>query len=256
MRTEWHRDGDHVRKAYEKRLGDETVKILTKARRCEERLTAVVEWNCLVHSPLFSLVREDPEHAKIADHFNATSARITLLPANSKTGLESRKHVIDYIFCLQPNKEEQKIDNISQGENYGLLSINQTRYPPLRFSPILLSIVTKLPNAKRQKSDIQLAAWTAASLARTRLLLADNGHAEVMGPALPLLSIYGHDMYFSAVKENGCSRQCDIWEALSWKYERPGGDLSNDQSNRNLDQMGEQDISALVCWACACRALS
>jgi hypothetical protein len=75
-------------------------------------------------------------------------------------------------------------------------SFNHTRYGPLTYKPIVVSITSKSKDESLQEAEIQLAVWTAAHLSRLRDLL-DKSKVETNDlPWLPLFIAQGPHWYF------------------------------------------------------------
>ena len=112
------------------------------------------------------------------------------------------RKMVDFAFVLQPTAAEAKaIRNILTDEAPNLDTISQTFYSPLRISPVLLNIETKLPSTGGEQAGVQLAVWSTAGLARTRLLLDKRGREKVRIPTMPMLAMHGNDLSVSFLRE-------------------------------------------------------
>jgi len=80
-------------------------------------------------------------------------------------------------------------------------SLNQTFYDPLRYSPIAISIETKIPGEGWDTGLIQLATWASAQHTQLRGLLLQGGKPTTQCLALPLIIIQGHDCYFLIMED-------------------------------------------------------
>ncbi|KAK1948836.1 hypothetical protein LY78DRAFT_687325 [Colletotrichum sublineola] len=81
-------------------------------------------------------------------------------------------------------------------------SINQTGYPPLRLSPIVVSIETKQPEGSDDEAKAQLSVWVASHFLRLHKLAGSPGP---IGLTLPLLHVSGRVWHvYLAVERVDC----------------------------------------------------
>jgi hypothetical protein len=96
--------------------------------------------------------------------------------------------MVDYTVNLVPNDEIYKqILLLIRNQPYGLQTINQTNYTPVRFRPIAISIETKTPNAPEEEAKVQLGIWVAAYFDRIRMF----SYEKPVTLTLPLLYVSG-----------------------------------------------------------------
>lgn len=113
------------------------------------------------------------------------------------SGTKMQDKMVDYVMVLDPDSSmKNQIRNMLLQQN--AISVNQTYYPPLRFRPTFLNIETKVPFSGGRESDVQLATWVAAGFERTQIFLEQQGPTAEVIPTMPMLSMYGHELYFSA----------------------------------------------------------
>lgn len=96
-------------------------------------------------------------------------------------------------------------------------SFNQTFDPPLRTTPIAVSIETKKPGIEWDTAIVQVGIWVAAQFTKLEQLLGDSGHtidnARLSMPFLPLFVVQGHDWsFFAATREP--DGQTRIWSKI------------------------------------------
>lgn len=96
-------------------------------------------------------------------------------------------------------------------------SFNQTFDPPLRTTPIAVSIETKKPGIEWDTAIVQVGIWAAAQFTKLEQLLEDSGHtidnARLNIPFLPLFVVQGHDWSFLAATREP-DGQMRIWSKI------------------------------------------
>jgi len=100
---------------------------------------------------------------------------------------------------------------------YGLQTINQTRYDPVRFEPCAVSIETKV-QASEEEGKVQLAMWSSAYFARIRSFrqsmdgirsLSTAGDAKIVSTiTLPLFLVNRH--HWSLLFARDCEDHIEV----------------------------------------------
>lgn len=84
-------------------------------------------------------------------------------------------------------------------------AINQTLSSPVRYVPIALGIVTKLPFCGDEATKVQLATWVGAGIEKLRKMMSggetDGTKEKKEIPPMPGLSFHGHDLYMVVFHE-------------------------------------------------------
>lgn len=127
------------------------------------------------------------------DAVHRTTATIepsSLLPTFAATErLPSKK--ADFALTLRLPRETEK--KLAQA---GIVSLNQTSYEPLRYSPVAVSFETKLTGENWDTAQLQLNTWALAQVAHLRTLLSKAGSIAASIPPLPLVVIQGKSWTF------------------------------------------------------------
>ncbi|RYP63843.1 hypothetical protein DL769_006855 [Monosporascus sp. CRB-8-3] len=198
-------------------------------------------WNSFVHYPLLKLAIQNRPNIALE---LVTSARIMPKFAPKWFGAEgdpTASKMVDFVLLLSLDPEEaspviqlsastggnsiptttsqpilhageasrlhaaivSKISSQPAGEN----ALNQTRYSPLTYSPIAISLETKSSAGSIEEAKVQLGVWTAAWHKRMKLLLGLNSRMIV---TLPLLLAVEHDwkLFFA----------CDKGDSIRYGY--------------------------------------
>jgi len=105
---------------------------------------------------------------------------------------------------------------------YGLQTINQTRYDPVRFEPCVVSIETKVQGSE-EEGKVQLAMWSSAYFARIRHFQQSMGGIRSLSTAgdakpvstitLPLLLAKRH--HWSLLFARDCEDHIEVIGELS-----------------------------------------
>lgn len=97
-------------------------------------------------------------------------------------------------------------------------SFNQTLDPPLRTTPIAVSIETEKPGIEWDTAKLQVSIWAAAQFTKLEQLLEESGHtidnARLCMPFLPLFVVQGHDWRFLAATREP-DGQTSIWSMIT-----------------------------------------
>lgn len=118
-----------------------------------------------------------------------------------QSGSKMQNKMVDYAVYLHPSESmERKIQNTLRGQLPGAQSVNQTMTSSLRQRPIAINMETKVPFSGGETADVQLAIWMGAGITRLRQLLSGNGNQGEDVPAMPVLSMHGHDLHLSVFK--------------------------------------------------------
>lgn len=109
--------------------------------------------------------------------------------------------MVDYAIYLHPSESmERKIQHTLRGQAPGTQSVNQTMSSSLRRRPIAINLETKVPFSGGETADVQLAIWMSAGITRLRQMLSECGNQGEDVPAMPALSMHGHDLHLSVFK--------------------------------------------------------
>lgn len=117
------------------------------------------------------------------------------------SGLKMQDKMVD--FALQLKFQDPDIQKRVRYtiRDMRVQSLSQTDYPPLRMDPIFLTTETKIPFSGGPIAAAQLITWGSAGLVKLHSMLESNRHGEEVIPPMPLLTFYGHEVYFSAIQE-------------------------------------------------------
>lgn len=83
----------------------------------------------------------------------------------------------------------------------GILTLNQTEYEPVRYSPIAVSIETKVPGEGWDDAQLQMSTWMLAHIAKLKELCLKAGAPEVRVPSLPVIVVQGHEWNFLYIED-------------------------------------------------------
>jgi hypothetical protein len=180
-------------------------RIHTASKECMLDQHSEAGWNCEVHSRVLGLAVESFVDVKqynvygywpiifpiscVTANWCSTTARVVpeLVPRHV-SGDAFKSKMVGFTVNLDPDDEMyEKILCVIQNQPYGLQTINQTNFTPVRFRPIAISIETKTPNAPEEDAMIQLGMWVAAHFKRMRIF----SHEKLVTPTLPLLYVSG-----------------------------------------------------------------
>nr|POE73243.1 hypothetical protein CFP56_73757 [Quercus suber] len=142
-------------------------------------------WNCNVHFPLLAEACERSVYAQAVQCENITAA--TMGRDSSDT---SRK--VD--FAITFNLEESTKAELCRR---GIETLSHSSYQPLCYSPLAVSVETKLEGERGQEANLQLSVWAYGHARALQVLLHKVGQADVQIPALPLLLVQGGRWHFS-----------------------------------------------------------
>ncbi|KAH6973887.1 hypothetical protein BKA56DRAFT_491781 [Ilyonectria sp. MPI-CAGE-AT-0026] len=186
-------------------------------------------WNCLVHAPVLrhalsrfaSLDVEPISSAQVMprwrpflkyshqdlcrrSHTSASSASSASEQDSGKprtpkrADVSSLRKMVDFSVVLRPRKQLQKlIDEFLDRQPYGMTSISQTLYEPLRTRPAPIFIETNTPSSNMDTANVQLGLWVAAWHQHTRMIIAlgrPSGDVTLPPPhvlTLPVIRVMG-----------------------------------------------------------------
>lgn len=98
----------------------------------------------------------------------------------------------DFAVALKLGFERERA--LSQS---GIATLNQTEYEPVRYSPLALSIKTKVPGEGWDDAQIQISTWMLAHIAKLKELCLKAGIPCVKGLSHPIVVIWGHEWEIS-----------------------------------------------------------
>ncbi|KAL6410122.1 hypothetical protein AUP68_06533 [Ilyonectria robusta] len=200
-------------------------------------------WNCLVHAPVlryvlsrFAWLEVEPissaqimprwrpflrySHQDLCQpsHTSASSASSVSEQDSGKprtpkrVDISSLRKMVDFSVVLRPAKELQKlIDELLDRQLYGMSSISQTMYEPLRTRPAPIFIETNTPSGNMDTANVQLGLWIAAWHQHTRMIVAlgrpdgDNTmHPDSPVLTLPVIRVVGSEwtLLFAVEEDN------------------------------------------------------
>ena len=117
-------------------------------------------------------------------------------------GLKMDGKIVDYALVIKPNKAlEKRIKNTLKDLPKISQSVNQTNHPPVRWTPIILNIETKLPWTGGETADIQHSVWGGAGITKLDQMLATNRSSKQQIPTIPVVTFYGHCLMLSALRK-------------------------------------------------------
>ncbi|KAH0536270.1 hypothetical protein FGG08_006849 [Glutinoglossum americanum] len=110
------------------------------------------------------------------EYHNITTARVIkeLVPGNKYGELLENK-MIDYAITFESPlfSEDQVITRLAASPQPLQRTINPSDYPPLRHSPVAISIETKPPDGSKESGGVQLPIWAMAYFNRLCTLTKD-----------------------------------------------------------------------------------
>ncbi|KAM3524551.1 hypothetical protein NHJ13051_004501 [Beauveria bassiana] len=187
-------------------------------------------WNCLVHAPFFkfalrhanSLTFEPITAAQILPAFRpvyksssgpAFSASSTSassgndsaqsLNRSSVPAASSVHKMVDFALVLEPDEKLQVlIDAFLDGEAPTTVSINQTRYEPLRKRPAPIFIETKTGSGTVDGARVQMGIWVAAWHQRMRSIISRGGGGKPV-MTVPVIQVMGGQWTLFFVVDGG-----------------------------------------------------
>ncbi|KAI9775012.1 MAG: hypothetical protein M1839_001612 [Geoglossum umbratile] len=152
---------------------DALIEIRDSTAFCKTKQVHEPTWNERVHSMMLKrVVRNRPGF----EYHNITTARVIkeLVPGN-KYGELLKNKMIDYAITLESPffSEDQVITRLAASPRPLQRTINPSDYPPLRHSPVAISIETKPPDGSKESGEVQLSIWAMAYFNRLRTLTKD-----------------------------------------------------------------------------------
>ncbi|KXS93975.1 hypothetical protein AC579_2072 [Pseudocercospora musae] len=194
-----------------------------RAQHCLARVFAEAEWNCFVYSRLLEKALEGTRYNTRANCAYIPSARIhppDLVPLATRTSLSESKKV-DFCITLELNDDPSwDLDELQQSlYSVGVDSLNHTDYAGIRWTPIAVSIETKMPYAGTIEASLQLSTWGAAHIKFLRQMLSKVGNAAVPIIPLPLVVVVGNEWEMYYMQDCG-AKKAVMWTSI------PIGDTS------------------------------
>ncbi|KAI9772513.1 MAG: hypothetical protein M1840_000718 [Geoglossum simile] len=152
---------------------DALIEIRDSTAFCKTKQVHEPTWNERVHSMMLKrVVRNRPGF----EYHNITTARVIkeLVPGN-KYGELLKNKMIDYAITLESPlfSEDQVITRLATSPRPLQRTINPSDYPPIRHSPIAISIETKSLDGLKESGEVQLSIWAMAYFNRLRTLTQD-----------------------------------------------------------------------------------
>lgn len=210
---------------------DEIVSFARENRKVHRSEAA---WNGNNHQPIIFMAWRLSVHAARQRYENVTTAAIEptalLAAAGAPRAPKAASKKVDFALTLILDNEARTVQHPTECQVDGL---GQSRYEPLRWSPITTSFETKPAGEGLANANFQLGTWALAQVAKLRFLLVQAGNPDAEIPPLPLVLIQGSEWRFS-IFEAGAT------EATQWAY---SGVLGDTTGARGVFQV----VSALHC---------
>lgn len=130
------------------------------------------------------------------------------------TGAAAQK-IVDYVLLLHTERRRPdntlvaRIHALVNSPPYNYRTINQTTYKALRYSPVAVSVETKVARGSLEEGRVQLGIWTAAWHKRVKMLRGGIGGTGSSGRrgiiTLQLLTVQENrwKIYFAVDREEG-----------------------------------------------------
>lgn len=189
--------------------------IMERAERNATEGHAEPAWNSDVHTDLLKLALRNSPHFGKVDYMNmyctplprVFAFRLTVY--RSTAAIQPSKLVPDSTPVEKtPSKKADFAITLLLGHGRKnaisqacIRSLNQSFYNPLRYSPIAISIETKIPGEGWDNAMVQLSTWASAQLTQLRSLLTKGGISTTQCMALPLIITQGHEWYFLIMED-------------------------------------------------------
>ncbi|KAL2814504.1 hypothetical protein BJX63DRAFT_392536 [Aspergillus granulosus] len=173
--------------------------ITKEAKECQKRMQSEAGWNMFVYYPLlYKAIYGERKHEQkqLVGFTPCTTARIIreYLP------IYSQAKMVDFCIYVEPEMDDIAFNATSSLRkvlpNY---VINHTDFPPIRNSPIAISIETKRQcGAQPATAELQIGTWHAAQWNLLEDLIARSGGLFDGLSFLPAIIVEGHDWSFAA----------------------------------------------------------
>ncbi|OCL09823.1 hypothetical protein AOQ84DRAFT_220341 [Glonium stellatum] len=190
-------------------------KVLRIASKCKRRDHCEASWNSAVHAVILDMALDDIGYD--VDFLNCTAAQISpksLLPS-TKSGHNVESKMIDFAIHLEPEAVFADVmRKLTVTRPTPLISLNQTHHPSLRYTPISVSIETKLTGQDWTKAEVQVGIWVAAQFKKLEEDSAALGGEALAPPFLPIIIVQGHSWNFLAATR-GPGPQTNIWSNVT-----------------------------------------
>lgn len=167
-------------------------------------------WNSRVHEYVLDTALEP--FNEVVSHWDVTRAPITqsCLPRHT-SGLSLQGKMVDFCICLGSRETIQAVQRRLKLADAPF--INHTKYQPLLYRPVAISIETKTYNSSDEGAKTQLSVWVAGHFARLRTLARIPDDAIAVGVTLPVLLVRGGEWSVWFARDNGDG--IDLMETLS-----------------------------------------
>ncbi|KAL7784631.1 hypothetical protein V8C37DRAFT_344969 [Trichoderma ceciliae] len=139
---------------------EEIERVLRKSRQIYNYKHEEAAWNSHVYLRLLESIYEDPSTGQCSD-FNATTYT-TARPHREFKSVHSTAKMVDLcVYASLDNNQEWKAAILNLCNNNPAMSINHTDFQPMQYSPLILSIETKKPDAEIESAKLQIGIWHA-----------------------------------------------------------------------------------------------
>ncbi|KAH9827257.1 hypothetical protein Tdes44962_MAKER09780 [Teratosphaeria destructans] len=182
-------------------------RIKQRSTICAAASASEPDWNNSVHC---FVLEESCLSSGLASHVTTTATiEPGLLPelTADNNGVQSRK--VDFCIVLQLSR----YSNVGQAATLQNINFfNQTKYGPIRFKPITVSIETKLPVEGGAKALVQLETWAQAQIQRLENLHSWVGDPWLVHMPLPLIAVHGDVWKLYYMQQNRDGHGGTMWD--------------------------------------------
>ncbi|KAL2802612.1 hypothetical protein BJX63DRAFT_437719 [Aspergillus granulosus] len=184
--------------------------ITKEAQECQDNMQSKAGWNMIVHYPLLHKAiygQRRHKQKQLVGFTPCTTANIIqeYLP------IRSQAEMVDFCIYIEPKMDDIAFNAIlSLRQVLPCYVINHTDFPPLRSSPIAVSILAwGQRGAQPATMELQLGTWHAGQWNLLEDLVARSGGTFDGLSFLPAVIVEGHYWSFAATTRKG--RKTVLW---------------------------------------------